>query len=186
MCSCTSKVVGFARRHEKIEEQAKRLKGKKGSLHAFKVDMTVEEDIKAGFKWTIENVGPVAILINNAGILQNTNLTDGDTSKWKKILDTNVLGLCIATREAFKSMQENNIEGHIVHINSIAGHKVPKFSNINVYSASKYAVTSLTETLRQELNTLKSKIKVTVLYIITFKQATWLIQFCFRVSVLVP
>ncbi|RZC34884.1 adh short domain containing protein [Asbolus verrucosus] len=57
-------------------------------------------------------------------------------------------------------MRANNIDGHIVHINSIAGHKVPNFPGINVYPASKYAVTALTETLRQELNQLGSKIKI--------------------------
>lgn len=59
-------------------------------------------------------------------------------------------------------MREHNIDGHIVHINSIAGHKVPYFPISNVYPSSKYAVTALTETLRIELNTLQSKIKVSV------------------------
>jgi NADP+-dependent farnesol dehydrogenase len=155
-------VVGFARRSERVEELSKKLQDKKGKLHAVKVDMTKEEDIVRGFKWVSDNLGPVHILINNAGIVQNTNLTDGDTDMWKKVLDTNVLALCIATREAVKVMKENKIDGHIVHINSIAGHIVPNFPIVNVYPASKHAVTALTETLRQELNHLGLKIKITV------------------------
>ena len=61
-----------------------------------------------------------------------------------------------------KIMKANKIDGHIVHINSVAGHKVPHFEKANVYPASKYAVTALTETLRQELNHLGLKIKITV------------------------
>ncbi|KAJ3660793.1 hypothetical protein Zmor_005224 [Zophobas morio] len=154
-------VAGFARRSERVEELAKKLSGKKGKVHAVKVDISKEEDILKGFKWVTDNLGPVSILINNAGVIQNTNLTEGETEKWKKIFDTNVLGLCIATREAVKIMKANKIDGHIVHINSIAGHKVPFFEKVNVYPASKHAVTALTETLRQELNHLGLKIKIT-------------------------
>lgn len=103
------------------------------------------------------------ILINNAGGAGlSTNLIEGDTEVWKRVFDLNVLGLCIATREAVKNMKENNVDGHIIHINSIAGHKVLNVPNFNVYPASKFAVTALTETLRQELNSIGSKIKITV------------------------
>ena len=128
-----------------------------------KVDVTQEEDILKGFKWVAENVGPVHILINNAGVLQHTNLTSGDTSKWKKVFDTNVLGVCIATREAVKIMKANKIDGHIVNINSICGHRVPyTFPDANVFPASKYALRAVTETLQQELQSLGLKIKVSV------------------------
>jgi NADP+-dependent farnesol dehydrogenase len=142
----------------------KSFKEKKGKLFAVKVDMTKEDDILKGFKWVSEKIGPVHILVNNAGITQNTNLTEGETEKWKKILDTNVLGLCIATREAVKVMimKANNIDGHIIHINSVSGHGVPNFPGVNVYAASKHAVTALTETLRQEFNHPGLKIKITV------------------------
>ena len=98
--------------------------------------------------------------MNNAGVALDTDLVNGDTQKWKQVLDTNVLGLCIATREAIKIMRKNNIDGHIVHINSVTGHKIPRVVKLNVYAAAKYAVTALTETLRQELNSVGSKIKV--------------------------
>lgn len=157
-------VVGFARRKEKIEELAKNIKSKNGAkLHALKVDVTKEEEVVNAFKYISENIGTVSILINNAGIVQLTTLIDGDSNLWKKVLDTNVLGLCIATREAVKIMMENNIDGHIIHINSLAGHRVPKIPYTNVYSASKYAVTSLAQTLVNELRSKGSKIKVTSL-----------------------
>jgi NADP+-dependent farnesol dehydrogenase len=155
-------VAGFARRSERVEELSKKLKGKKGKLFAVKVDMTKEDDILKGFKWVSEKLGPVHVLVNNAGIAQPTTLIDGETEKWKKTLDTNVLGLCIATREAIKVMKANKIDGHIIHINSVAGHKVPNFPGLNIYPASKHAVTALTETLRQEFNNLGLKIKITV------------------------
>ena len=61
-------------------------------------------------------------------------------------------------------MRENNISGHVIHMNAIAGHYVPSMPepNFNVYPASKFAVTALTESLRQELRYHKTGIKVTV------------------------
>jgi len=154
-------VVGLARRSERVEELSKKLAGKKGKLHAIKADLTKEEDILKAFKWVADNLGPVHILVNNAGLSQLNGLIDGETDKWKLVFDTNVLGLCIATREAVKQMRANKIDGHIIHINSYTGHVVVNFPKMNVYPASKYAVTALTETLRQELNQIGTKIKIT-------------------------
>jgi NADP+-dependent farnesol dehydrogenase len=151
-------VVGLARRVERVEELAKKLQGKKGKLHAVKADITKEEDILKAFKWTSDNLGPVHILVNNAGLMQKTNLTtEGDTEKWRKIFDTNVMGLCIATREAVKIMQTKKIDGHIIHINSVVGHRILALAGRNVYPASKFAVTALSETLRHELRHLGMK-----------------------------
>lgn len=61
-----------------------------------------------------------------------------------------------------KIMKENKIHGHIIHINSTLGHQVINVPGMNVYPASKFAVTALTETLRQELNHLGLKIKISV------------------------
>lgn len=114
----------------------------------------------------------------------------GNIEDWSLVLDTNVLGLAIATREAIKSMQENNIDGHIININSTAGHQVPSIPYNNVYPASKFAVTGLTETLRKELITLGSKIKVSVniLCFWKYKLGIWrlkghLTSYFFRASV---
>lgn len=61
-------------------------------------------------------------------------------------------------------MRANNVAGHIIHINSITGHMVPPMSDMNVYAASKHAVTALAATLKHELNAIGSKIKITVSY----------------------
>ncbi|KAJ8971420.1 hypothetical protein NQ317_018155 [Molorchus minor] len=158
------KVAALARRKERLDELAKKLANKKGKLYPVKTDISKEEDILNAFKWIKENLGPVHILVNNAGILKmGSTLTDGDTETWRNVFDVNVLGLCIATREAVRDMKANNVDGHVIHINSIVGHQVHPMPGVNVYSASKYAVTALAETLRLELNSQKSRIKITSL-----------------------
>lgn len=155
-------MVGLARRKEVIEELANKLQDKEGELYALKADLTKESDILDAIQWVKDNLGSIDILINNAGLFKYNTLLKGETQEWKQTFDTNVLGLCIATREVANYMVENEIAGHIIHINSIVGHKVINYPNMNVYPASKFAVTALTETLRNELVTLGSKIKITV------------------------
>lgn len=155
-------MIGIARRKNRIEELAETLEGERGKLFAFQADLTKEEDILQAFGWIRENFGPIHALINNAGVLCTTSLMDGDTALWKKTFDVNVLGLCIATREAIKDMRENQVEGCIININSIMGHYVPAASFLSAYHGSKFAVTAITETLRQELISAGCKIRTTV------------------------
>lgn len=156
-------VVGLARRVERVEALKNDLdKTLQNRLHAVKCDVSKEEDILQTFKWIEEKLGGVDVLINNAGILRNSSLTEpGNTSKLREVLDTNVMGLVLCSREAFQSMKKRSVDGHIIHINSIAGHKVPDYPRLNIYSASKFAVTAITETMRQEFRTEGTKIKVT-------------------------
>lgn len=73
-----------------------------------------------------------------------------------------MLALSICTREAYQSMKERNVDdGHIININSMCGHRVPPQSVIHFYSATKYAVTALTEGLRQELLEAQTHIRAT-------------------------
>lgn len=159
-------MVGLARRIERVEELSLKLSSKKGKLHPFKADITKEEDILQAFEWTKKNLGPVSILVNNAGKSNMSLVSDFKTEQWRELLDLNVLGLCIATREAVNSMKENNIDGHIIHINSVNGHRVPPVPGLHIYAASKHAVTSLTGTMRLEFASMDSKIKVTVSLIV--------------------
>ncbi|KAJ8932619.1 hypothetical protein NQ314_014549 [Rhamnusium bicolor] len=114
-------VVGLARRKERMEQLAEKLAGKKGKLYPIKTDLSKEEDILNAFKWVKENLGPIHILINNAALNKSTSLTDGDIEIWKNVFAVNVIGLCIATREAVRDMRANNVDGHIIHINSVVG-----------------------------------------------------------------
>ncbi|KAF5305537.1 hypothetical protein FQA39_LY01628 [Lamprigera yunnana] len=154
-------VLGCARRKDRLDELARELKNEKGKFYPYVLDVTNEDEILNGFKWAEENIGPVHILVNSAGVRRGTNLVEGDTNLWKEMIDTNVIGLCIATREAFKSMKKNNVDGHIIHINSVAGHTVVYVPQSSIYPATKHAVTALTETLRLELNSIGNKTKIT-------------------------
>ena len=101
------------------------------------------------------------MLVNNAGLGHNAPLTSGSTDAWREMLEVNVLALCVCTREAISDMRRRGDEGHVFHVSSMSAHRVP--SGSGVYSATKFAVRSLTEGLRQELRGLGSGIRVTAL-----------------------
>ena len=117
-------------------------------------------------KWTTETVGPLNYLINNAGIHRHHNrFVDMKTEDIQAIISTNLLAVAVASREAIKIMQENDIEGHIVNVNSVVGHRILNFPGICIYTSSKHGLTALTESLRLELVRNKSKIKITVSFV---------------------
>ncbi|TMS07732.1 Dehydrogenase/reductase SDR family member 11 [Larimichthys crocea] len=104
----------------------------------------------------------VDVCINNAGLAHAEPLLSGKTSGWKNMMDVNVLALSICTREAYQSMKERNVDdGHIININSMSGHRVTPNADVHFYSATKYAVTALTEGLRQELREANTHIRAT-------------------------
>ncbi|XP_050096696.1 farnesol dehydrogenase-like [Anopheles aquasalis] len=155
--------IGLARRVERVEELRKDLPEQAAKrLHAIKCDVSNEADIDAVFKQVEEQFGGCDVLINNAGILRTKPLLElGTTADIKAVLDTNVTGLVLCSQRAYQSMVKRSVDGHIVHISSIAGHGVPNVPNMNVYPASKHAVRAITETMRQEMRNAGKKIKVT-------------------------
>lgn len=71
----------------------------------------------------------------------------------------NVLALSIVTRESVTLMRSSGVDdGHVININSVNGHMVGRLS---MYSATKFAVTALSEGLRRELREAKSHIRAT-------------------------
>ncbi|XP_055620926.1 farnesol dehydrogenase-like [Toxorhynchites rutilus septentrionalis] len=157
-------VIGLARRAERVEALKSELGGSaRNRLHAMKCDVSKEEEILRTFQSIEQKFGGVDVLINNAGITRQTNLiAAGNTNMLREVIDTNVMGLVMCSREAFQSMKKRSVDGHIVHINSIAGHHVPPIiPHMNIYPASKFAVTAIAETMRHELRTEGTKIKVT-------------------------
>lgn len=155
-------VVGFARREDKLQALENNLKGKKGTFYYVKVDLCSEENILEAFNWVKRTLKSVDVLVNNAGVWKATDLL-GNTSDWKQMFDTNVIGLSICSREVIKIMEEIKIkEGHIININSISGHyQNPYMKDISVYSATKHCVTTISNYLKELMGMKNLPIRVT-------------------------
>ncbi|XP_067004661.1 dehydrogenase/reductase SDR family member 11 [Anabrus simplex] len=154
-------VVGLARRDDKVKELAAQCENAPGKLYAFQGDISKKEDVIAAFNWIKDNLGGVDVLVNNAGMMHESNLHDGEVEEWRQILEVNVLGLSLCTREAVQSMRERGVDdGYIVNISSVLGHIISGRDGIGMYNASKHAVRVLSESIRRELVSMGSRIRI--------------------------
>ncbi|XP_052752034.1 farnesol dehydrogenase [Galleria mellonella] len=156
------RVIGLARRANLVDV----IEAGKGSIHSRQCDISKLEEVIAAFNWVEETFGGTDILVNNAGVMYPGHITEvGDKplsdEQLLAIINTNVTGLVMCTRRAIASMVKRQFDGHIVNINSIAGHYIPFSHMFNIYPSSKYAVTAFTNSLLNELANFKNKIKVT-------------------------
>ncbi|KAF4103967.1 dehydrogenase/reductase SDR family member 11-like [Onychostoma macrolepis] len=158
------KVVGCARNVEQIQKLAAECvnSGFSGTLIPYKCDLSVEDDMLSMFSWIKVQHQGIDVCINNAGLALPEPLLSGKTSGWRTMMDVNVIALSVCGREAFQSMKERKVDdGHIININGMCGHRVLHNADLHFYTATKYAVTALTEGLRQELREAKTHIRVT-------------------------
>ncbi len=146
-----------ARRQERLSAAADTLRRQDVDVLAQTVDLRDESQILNFFAAVKDRWGRLDALINNAGLGHKESLMTGSTEAWREMLDVNVLAPCICTREAVSLMEPANA-GHILHISSMSGHRVPAIAGL--YSATKFAVRSLTETLRRELRAADSSIRI--------------------------
>ncbi|XP_005183171.2 farnesol dehydrogenase [Musca domestica] len=158
-------VVGLARRLERVEALCDQLSPEKqGNLTALPCDVSDMQSVNEAFDTIVAKFGGIDILVNNAGCLKQGQLVNMDVKEIQQILQTNVMGIVHCTQRAFISMKERSFPGHVVLINSVAGHGVVApggTPDTNIYCPSKFAVTAMTEIYRQEFKGLDTKIKVT-------------------------
>ncbi|KAM7357367.1 farnesol dehydrogenase [Cochliomyia hominivorax] len=161
-------VVGLARRQELISQLKEKLPEKlRQNLHALRCDVTQEEQVNQAFEWTEKHLGGCDVLVNNAGIIATTELCQrNNTKEIRQTIDTNLMGTVFCTREAFHAMNTHKQgSGHIIIVNSVAGHQVPNLGpalpSLNIYPATKFALKAMNEIYRQEFQRHKTQVRVT-------------------------
>lgn len=174
-------VAALARREDRLNDLKNSLPEElSDKVHVIKCDVTNEDDVVSAFKWVDENLGGVHVLVNNAGVLRPNALSNkNNTSDVKEMMDTNVMGVVYCVREAFQQMSDHNIDGHIVIVNSVAGHIIPYMHKpvFNIYYATKHAVTAMTETYRQEFSLAGTNVKVTVSSLLKFCLKSYILYY---------
>ncbi|MDO7171910.1 3-ketoacyl-ACP reductase [Mariniflexile sp. AS56] len=116
------------------------------------------EDVKRGIKEIIDTLGPVDILVNNAGIAAFGSFNDMNVNQWSQIMQTNVMGMYYVTKEVLPYLIAKN-EGDIINVASTAG--LNGNANTSAYSASKFAVIGMSQSLMKEVR--KNNIRVCTL-----------------------
>jgi NADP-dependent 3-hydroxy acid dehydrogenase YdfG len=152
-----AKVAVSARRGDRLDALVKQISDQGGDAFAIVGDVTDEQQAKDLVDKTKAHYDRIDILVNNAGVMLLGMIDGATTEDWRRMVNTNVLGLMYATHAALPVMKAQG-EGHIVNISSVAGRTAQAGSG--VYNATKWGVNGFSEALRQEVH--KDKIRVTI------------------------
>ena len=116
------------------------------------------EEVKKGIQEIMNTFNTVDILVNNAGIAAFGSFLEMDVNQWQSIIQTNVMGMYYVTKEVLPYLIANN-QGDIFNVSSTAG--LTGNPNTSAYSASKFAVIGMSESLMKEVR--KNNIRVCTL-----------------------
>ncbi len=142
------KVVICSRTQKEIDSVAKEIKKAGYEALAVKVDVSNPDDVKNMVAKTLEKFGSVDILVNNAGISVYKMMLQTTEEEYENVMSTNLKGVFLCIKEALPHMIRQR-NGVIINISSVLGRHGSK--NFSVYSASKFGVIGLTESISEEL-----------------------------------
>jgi NADP-dependent 3-hydroxy acid dehydrogenase YdfG len=130
-----------------MEEAASDISSSSGRAAVQKVDVRDEQQMRKLVDDAVKEFGKLDVMVNNAGVNPFDNMLEGDVQRWRETLETNVIGLALGCREAYRVMQGKG--GHIVNVTSVAARYAEPDGPM--YAASKHAASALTESLRVAL-----------------------------------
>jgi NAD(P)-dependent dehydrogenase (short-subunit alcohol dehydrogenase family) len=139
-------VAVAARTRTEVDDTARAIAARGARPVALALDVTDERAVAGGFE-ELRTIAPVVdVVVNNAGVGGGQPIDETDTASWRRILDTNVWGTFLVTRQAVPMLSDG---GRVINISSVLGRfGVPGYT---AYCASKHAVIGFTRALALEL-----------------------------------
>jgi NADP-dependent 3-hydroxy acid dehydrogenase YdfG len=143
-----------ARRKDRLDALAARIRGGGGRALVLEADVTDETQARAIVEQTAAELGRLDTLVNNAGLMLLGPIPDADVNEWRRMLDINVNGLLYCAHAALPHLVRAAEGGprrvaDMINISSVAG-RVAR-AGAGVYNATKFAVNAFSEALRQEV-----------------------------------
>ena len=134
----------------------------------YKMDVDVDDSVKDCIATIIQEHGTIDVLVNNAGIERHGSIEEMAISDFKAIMETNYFGVIRCIQAVLPQMRKNK-KGCIINVGSVSG-KIA-CTPLSAYSASKYALEALTESLAQEVKPFNIKVALVEPGIIDTKMA---------------
>jgi 2-deoxy-D-gluconate 3-dehydrogenase len=134
-------VILAGRRREPLESCAEEIRSADAVAHWVQLDVSSAQSVAAAFE-VMERIGPVDVVVNNAGIAGIGTLLELPEENWDRLLDINLKGPWLVARAAARKMIERGTPGSIVNVASVLGSAVQK-GTAN-YPAAKAALLHLT------------------------------------------
>lgn len=149
LAKCGAQVAVTARRLDRLESIADEIRQAGGKALPLRLDVTNADQLKSVVEQAEESLGPITILVNNAGIPDAQRATKMSTDLIDRVLDTNVRAPYILSCEVARRLIEAKLPGRIVNIASTAAYSYSG-NGASLYSVSKAAVVRMTEALAVE------------------------------------
>jgi 3-oxoacyl-[acyl-carrier protein] reductase len=137
-----------ARDAKKLESAARELEREAGKVLAIPADVSRPGDIASLVQRTTQSLGPIEILVNNAGIGYFGPAHEAAEANWDSVLDTNLKSVFLLSKAVAPGMIERR-SGHIINIASLAGKNA--FAGGGIYCASKWGLLGLTQCMAEDL-----------------------------------
>jgi len=144
-----AKVAVAARRTDRLQELVEEIQSFDGRAICLKLDVTDVGSIREAVKQAETELGPLTILVNNAGVAITKPALEVTEEDWDAVLNVNLRGVWLTAQEVARHMAAHGRGGSIVNIASILAFRVSK--QLSSYAASKAAVVQLTRSLAVEL-----------------------------------
>lgn len=144
-----AKVTLAARSRPELEATAARIRGHGGTVVVVPVDVTDPAQRENLVRVASAELGPVDVLVNNAGLEVTSRLVDLEPAEVEQVIAVNLTAPMLLTRLVLPEMLERR-RGHVVNIASTAGKSGPPFES--VYAATKAGLVRVSEALRAELD----------------------------------
>lgn len=144
-----AKVALAARRTDRLAEAASRIMERGGECLSVACDVTSRDSIVAALAAVEDGLGPVSVLINNAGVVVSKPLFEHTEADWDYVMDTNLKGAWLAAREFAARLVAQKRPGRIINISSILASRT--IGRVPAYCTAKAGLTHLTHVLAMEL-----------------------------------
>jgi NAD(P)-dependent dehydrogenase (short-subunit alcohol dehydrogenase family) len=148
LAAAGASVAVCARRTDEIAVTVTDIESSVGRAFGVEMDVTDRGSVDAAFGVIEEQAGPVAVLVNNAGVAGGKLAMDLEDSDWDRVMDTNLKGAWTVAQAAARRMAELEIAGVIVNIASVLGLGVSK--GVMSYAVSKAGLIQMTKALALE------------------------------------
>jgi len=145
-----AKVAIGARRVDRLTALAEKIAGDDGRALPVELDVTDAKSVAEAVRIAEEELGPISILVNNAGVPSGGKVLEMEEEEWDRVLDTNLRGAWLMAREVGRHMVEHETAGRIINISSVIGVSTAA-KRVLAYSISKAGLVNLTETMALEL-----------------------------------
>jgi NAD(P)-dependent dehydrogenase (short-subunit alcohol dehydrogenase family) len=149
LAAAGAKVAAAARRADRLADLAERIEARGGECLPLSCDVTDRQSITQPIAAAEAHLGPVSVLVNNAGVVVSKPLFEHTEEDWDYVVDTNLKGAWLAAREFAHHLVERKRPGRIINISSILASRT--IGRVPAYCAAKAGLSHLTQVLAMEL-----------------------------------